>query len=367
MRLNESEETMAYLDGELPAGRSGAAAEHLAHCRDCQSVAADLQIVSRRLVAWEVETGPTAMGETMAAALRECETPQAAVRPRRVWWLAGAAAALCMAVLLHRPAPPEKWGMSRAIASLPEPQPTPPTRTRALTVPDDFVAAPPMILRTAQIVLTTRNFTQTRDALQTVLQRHGGHIGQLNVASPVAAARTLQASLRIPATQLEAVMAEIRGLGRVESENQGGEEVTQQYVDLEARLANSRIAEQRLADVLRQRTGKISDILDVEKEMSRVRGEIERMEAERKNLGDRVSFATLNVTVNEEYRAQIQVAPHTTMGRLRNAAVEGYRNVADGAIGLAVLLLSYGPAFLVMALVLFPPGLILWRRYRRSR
>jgi DNA-directed RNA polymerase specialized sigma24 family protein len=164
-----------------------------------------------------------------------------------------------------------------------------------------------------------------------------------------------------------AVMAEIRSLGRVEGENQGGEEVTQQYVDLAARLANSRIAEQRLADVLRQRTGKISDILEVEKEMSRVRGEIERMEAERKNLGDRVSFATLNVTVNEEYQAQLQVTPHTTIGRLRNAAVEGYRNVADGTIGLAVFLLSYGPAFLVMALVLLPPGLILWRRYRRPR
>jgi hypothetical protein len=224
-----------------------------------------------------------------------------------------------------------------------------------------------MIVRTAQIILTTRSFVQTRDALQNVLQRHGGHIGQLNVASPPGAARILQASLRIPATELEAVMAEIRNLGRVESESQGGEEVTQQYVDLEARLANSRIAEQRLADVLRHPTGKISDILEVEKEMSRVRGGIERMEAERKHLGDRVSFATLNVTVNEEYQAQLQAAPHTTIGRLRNAAVAGYRNVADGAIAVAVFLLSYGPSLLVVALVLLPPGLMLWRRYLRSR
>ncbi len=103
-----------------------------------------------------------------------------------------------------------------------------------------------------------------------------------------------------------------RQLGRVESESQGGQEVTSEYVDLEARLANSRNTEQRLTDLLRERTGKLSDVLAVETEISRVRGEIERMEAQRKNLANQVDYAIINATVNEVYKAELQVMPVST-------------------------------------------------------
>ncbi len=162
-------------------------------------------------------------------------------------------------------------------------------------------------------------------------------------------------------------MAEIRKLGRVDTEQQGGEEVTQQVVDLEARLANARNTEQRLSDILRRSTGKISDVLAVEKEIDRVRGEIEGMEAERKNLGDRVDFATLEVRITEEYKAHLAGAAPSTAGRLRNAAVEGYRNVAEGVTGICTFLLSYGPMILLWAAVLFWPARYSWRKLRGLR
>lgn len=65
--------------------------------------------------------------------------------------------------------------------------------------------------------------------------------------------------------------------------SQGGEEVTQQYVDLLARLANGIHTEQRLTEILRTRTGKLQDVLKVELEIDRVRGEIEEMRRKRKN------------------------------------------------------------------------------------
>jgi hypothetical protein len=86
-------------------------------------------------------------------------------------------------------------------------------------------------------------------------------------------------------------------------------------VDLEARLANARNTERRLTDLLKERTGKLSDVLAVENEHARVRGEIERMEAERKNMSNQVSFATLNVTITEDYRAQLHVVPPSTAAR----------------------------------------------------
>lgn len=135
-------------------------------------------------------------------------------------------------------------------------------------------------------------------------------------------------------------MADLKKLGHVESESQTGEEVTAQYVDLEARLSNARNTEQRLTEVLHQRTGKLSDVLDVEKEISRVREEIERMEAERKNLASRVAFLSLAVKISEDYRAQLQLSPDSVAGRLRNAAVRGYRSMTEGVISVMLFLLA---------------------------
>ena len=161
-------------------------------------------------------------------------------------------------------------------------------------------------------------------------------------------------------------MAEIRNLGRVETEQQGGEEVTQQMVDLEARFTNARNTEQRLADILRRSAGRITDVLAVEKEVDRVRGEIERMEAERKDLGDRVNFASLDVRINEEYKAHLAVAAPSTFSRLRNAAVKGYRNMADSVTSIAMFLLSYGPALILWGGVFFLPARYAWRKLRKS-
>jgi hypothetical protein len=235
-----------------------------------------------------------------------------------------------------------------------------------------FLVAPPkrsstdqMIVRTAQLSLTTTGFDRVRDRISEILKRHQGYIGELNVSSPAGVARTLEAILRVPADQLEAATTELKSLGRVESESQSGEEVTQQYVDLDARLTNARNTEQRLTGLLRQRTGKLTDVLAVEKEIDEIRGSIERMEAEKKNLGNRVDFATLTVRVTEDYRAQMQVVPASLLIRFQNAAVEGYRSMAEGIVGVLLILLSYGPSLLLWGALLFFPVRAAWRRLHR--
>src|ERR1035438_3941399 len=80
----EQEELMAYLDGELPVDRAGLAAGHLEHCRECQSLAADLQGVSRRLMEWQVGVGQASGLPVLAAALK-APSYQPHKRPRRIW------------------------------------------------------------------------------------------------------------------------------------------------------------------------------------------------------------------------------------------------------------------------------------------
>jgi len=132
----------------------------------------------------------------------------------------------------------------------------------------------PMIARTVSLSLVAKDFDSSRASLDAIVARHNGYSANLAVNTPQGAARMLQASLRIPAPQLSVALTELKALGRAEAENQNGEEVTQQHADLVARLKNSRETEQRLQAILTQRTGKISDVLEVEQEIARVRGEI---------------------------------------------------------------------------------------------
>lgn len=363
----EQEELMAYLDGELPVDRAGIAAGHLERCRECQSLAADLQRVQRRLMEWEVEPGGQEIGPALAAALKaSSDRPRKRPRIARRWLWTAAATGLAALLLVplfqlasRRRAMQDIGDQIDAVQA--------PRRTvkEPLQVVSNAMVGVPMIARTAELTLTTNQFDKARAALEDILKRHSGYLGQLNVNAPAGAGRTLDATLRVPADQRDIAIAEIKKLGRVESESQTGEEVTAQYVDLEARLTNARNTEQRLTEVLRQRTGKLADVLAVEEAISRVRGEIEQMEAEKKNLSKRVEFLTLEVKVTEDYRAQLQLAPDSILGRFQNAAVAGYKSMVDGVVALILLLLSYGPSLLIWAALLFYPARYAWKKLRR--
>lgn len=229
---------------------------------------------------------------------------------------------------------------------------------------DAAQVTPPMIVRTANLTVTTKEFEKARPAVEEILKRHRGYVGEMNVDTPTSSARSLTATLRVPAEQLEATLADLKGLGRVEKESQNGEEVTQQYVDLEARLKNSRNTEQRLVQLQRERTGKLSDVLSVENQISRVRGEIEQMEAQRKEMRNQVDYATLNLTVSEDYKAELKVVPTSTGTLIRNAAVDGYRSMVDGLLELLLWLLSSLPSLLLWLAILFFPARFTWRRLR---
>lgn len=163
-------------------------------------------------------------------------------------------------------------------------------------------AGAPMIARTSELVVITKDFDRVRAEIDAAVKRRQGYVGQLSVSGS-GNNHVFEATLRIPSDKLDAVTADLKKLGRVDSERQNAEEVTREYVDLDARLVNARNAEKRLADLLQNRTGRLTDVLDVEKEIQRVREQIEIMTAEEKALANRVSFATLNVTVREESKA----------------------------------------------------------------
>jgi hypothetical protein len=211
-----------------------------------------------------------------------------------------------------------------------------------------------------------KDFAASRASLDVILTKHRGYSAQLNVGTPENAPRSFQASLRIPATELDSAVEDLKTLGHVENESQSGEEVTQQHTDLVARLKNSRETEQRFRTILEERTGNVVEVLQVEEGIARVRGDIERMEAEQKTLENRVGFATVELQLTEEYKAQLNPPAASVSTRIHNAFVAGYRNALETVLGIVLFFAEYGPALLIWLVILVLPIIFVWWRYRKA-
>lgn len=417
----EPEELMAYLDGELSAEQAAATHAHLEECEECKAMVGELRAVSDRLKAWHVLPTDSQIRRDIAGALAEHEGRQKLLEehPRSNWrfsrwptlaW-AGSLAAVGLIIAgvaipnlfrvreyapvarMEVPTPtavaptsasPTQFDRLETFAKLQEVPPAKAARSndKSETMMDaqevnrvgggggggdrDRLNNGPMIIRTADLQLVTKEFDKARAGMEAILKKHRGYVGDLKVGGATGSGRTLTSALRVPADQLEATLTELKTLGRVESESQGGQDVTSPYVDLQARLANARNTEKRMTDLLSQRTGKLSDVLEVEQEVDRVRGEIEQMEVESKQMTKQVSFATVNVTISEDYKAQLEVVPPSTATRLSNAAVEGYRSMVDGVVGVMLFALSNGPSVVLWVAVLFLPARFAWKTMRRK-
>jgi anti-sigma factor RsiW len=391
----EQEEVMAYLDGELSPNRATSVAAHLRECPECAALAKQMREVSVQLSNWSVEPAPASLTRNLDAA-RTGHSPVQVRKPSgfAVWldekfpslrkrWILGAASAAAAVLLLLSIGLPtlrrdrQSAGLARQLAYTQESQTvdavsstTVPADSEASVAPPPPVPSPeqtqPMIARTASVSLIVKDFGPLEATVKAIVQRHNGYIANLNSTAPQDAARTLTATLRIPSAQLESAIAELKQLGHVEQESQSGEEVTKEFTDRAARMKNARATEERLLDVLRNHTGQVKDILATEQEIARVRGDIEQMEADQRALQTRVDFATVELSVQEEYKASLQTAPPSTGRRLRNAAVEGYGLVVESVIGFGVWALQSLPTVLLWGLVLFAPARWLWKRLRRT-
>jgi len=119
-------------------------------------------------------------------------------------------------------------------------------------------------------------------------------------------------------------------------------------------------------EILRERTGKVADVLQVEREIARTRQQIEQMDAERKTMDSQVQYAAVDLSITEEYKQSLEApkpAP-SLVTRLNNAAVGGLRDAADTVIALMLWLLGAGPSLLLWSAVLAWP---VWRTTRWVR
>ena len=167
-----------------------------------------------------------------------------------------------------------------------------------------------------------------------------------------------QVTLRVPAAKLASVETQAAKLGRVLSQSAGESDVTQQYVDLAARLKNLQAEEVRLRGFL-DKANKVSEMLEIERELSRVRGEIEAMQAQIAYLDQQAAMATLTMAFTAPGAL---VQPSGGTWGFSAAVTKGVQAAASLLGILIVLILALSPIWLVAIVII-----VIVRSRRRRR
>jgi hypothetical protein len=172
-------------------------------------------------------------------------------------------------------------------------------------------------------------------------------------------------TLGIPVDQFEVTMRRVRGLAiRVTDENASGEDVTDQFVDLESRLANLEATQARIQSFLED-AKTVDEALRINQELAAIEAQIEEVKGRMNYLSDRSAFSTITVTIAPEL-PEIEPAPvpepkpwtpSETLKEATETLVKAYQGIVEFAIWVLVAVLP----------ILAPPVLIVWMLFKLLR
>jgi hypothetical protein len=225
------------------------------------------------------------------------------------------------------------------------------------------------IIRTGDVQIIVDNFDAAYGKFkQDVDAIKGAYIAKAEISGSAGTPRRGTWKVRIPVTSFDSFMEQLAGLGVPERNVIDSRDVTEEYYDVEARLRNKKTEEARLVKHLETSTGKLEEILKVEHEISRVRGDIEQMEGRLRMIDNLATLTTVNVTMQEIKNYVPAQAPTfstritRTFGNSTDALVRFGELVVLAAVGLAPWL----PLIAVVAILLYV-GINISRRTLASK
>ena len=184
-------------------------------------------------------------------------------------------------------------------------------------------ATPNMIIRNGNASVLVDSLEPAIQQVTALATRMGGFVANTHIQSGESQVPSATIEVKIPSERFEQASNELSALGKVEFVSKTAEDVGEEFVDITARVTNARHLEDRLVDLLARRTGKLEEVLAVERELARVREEIERYEGRLRFLKTRVATSTLSITVHE--KAPI-VSSNPGENVLGAAALDAWRN-----------------------------------------
>lgn len=155
------------------------------------------------------------------------------------------------------------------------------------------------IIRNAQLTLEVADLEEAVEEMRSRVKEVGGYVAQLEIFHISQDRQAGHLVLRVPDDKFDYFFVQLKALGKAKNERIFTDDVTRQYIDLEARIENMEAQEKRMRDLL-EKAETIEEILQVERELGRIRGELESMQRDFKHLREMVRFSTITVYLEEK-------------------------------------------------------------------
>jgi hypothetical protein len=211
------------------------------------------------------------------------------------------------------------------------------------------------IIYDGDIELIVKDVEPIARQVSTFVQEVKGYIAEQSTTGSPGSVRSMRWKLRVPVEKFDALVDRVVGLGELEKNTRTSQDVTEQFFDVEARIKNKKAEEKSLTKILDERTGKLEDILKIETELSRVRGEIEVFEGRLRMLDNLSSLATLSVSIRE--REKFEPPPpaaadfSTQVARTWESSIKSMIELGKGVVLWVVAWAIWIPLWAILTLV----------------
>ncbi len=208
-----------------------------------------------------------------------------------------------------------------------------------------------MIIRTGTMSVENDSFDETENKAKEITKNLGGYI--TNSTSQVNQSGKKQGTLtiRVQADKYDALLAELAKTGKVMNQNITGRDVTEEFVDAEARLKTQRELEARLLQLLAEKTANLTAVVEVEQKLSSVRENIEKTEGRMRMLKDQASFSTITLSIYEP--AILNTSSGGFFYELERGFEKGLTGFTAVISGLITFIVALSPILAILGLIVY--------------
>lgn len=213
------------------------------------------------------------------------------------------------------------------------------------------------IIKSGYMAVETLEFDDTTNTIIRKVQQEGGFIASSNIQGVAKGdkaykpMRTAQFKIRIPSNLFEQFMTDVGELGNVTRNENLGEDVSAQYYDTEARVQTLTLQEERILTIL-GKAEKLSDILELERELSRVRYEIESQTGTLKKWDSLVSYSSLDIDIYEvEEIKEVEKNPVTLWEKITKGFKTSFKNAVNFLEFMLIFFISAVPFLILFGII----------------
>jgi hypothetical protein len=199
------------------------------------------------------------------------------------------------------------------------------------------------LIRTADMQIQVGDVTAALKATDSIARTNESLVADSRTTQDADGKKTANVVIRVPTTRFAGVLQALRGVGAVKQEGVATQDVTKEYADLETRLAVKEQTVGRLRGLLDSRSAKLSDVLDVERELSRAITELEQMKGERRYYDQQIELSTVKLVLFERTPSRVTQIAGPISGAFHNSL-----DILGNSVGVMIyLVVAIAPWILI--------------------